>query len=161
MSYFLIKRSDGGVSIVIEGDKPDITRTILEWEKLAKPEYLPIVEIREINASDIPGSREFRNAWTDVTSETRIDINCDKAKQIQLEKLRSERNKKLEELDKQFMLVLEKDEGAQTTIDEKQRIIDEKQRLRDITNPLKALNCEGVYNDEAVLNQIKELSDNE
>jgi hypothetical protein len=97
----------------------------------------------------LPISREFRDAWVDVTPASTVDIDLAKAKEVQLSKLRAARDSELAKLDKELMIATEL--GTPTQV-----IKDQKQALRDVTEPLKALEIDG-YNDEAVLQQIRIL----
>lgn len=106
---------------------------------------------REINDDDHPNTREFRNAWCDVTPEPRVDIDLAKAKEIQLTKMREERQKKFDELGFPIRLSPEL-EAAIVSQENKNKL----KALRDATEPLKALVAEG-YNDETVLDQIRNL----
>ena len=158
MNKLIYTRLDGGVSVVIPAKKSEIERvmgplTDKEYEQHVYNRSIPkdAINIRELSDSDIPDSREFRSAWVDITSESKIDISCEKAKDIQLVKLRKERDKLLSELDKEFMMKLEKNESLD---DVKLR----KQKLRDITEPLKALDVSGKLNDIKLIDKIKELS---
>lgn len=110
------------------------------------------VSYKFIEDTDIPSSREFRDAWVDVLEGSQIDICCEKAKAIKLVQMRSLRNKKLEETDKLFIEKLSKGEDTNN-------LVLEKQRLRDITNDLKSLDVTGKVNDESILKSIKELSE--
>lgn len=145
----LINRKDGGVSIMsLSGEAESAEVEVAKWAELHKDSY---ISHRVISDEDIPPIREFRDAWTDVTEETSIDIDLAKAKDVALNRLRAERNKELDNLDKKLMIAMEMES------DDVQSLKEKKQALRDVTEPLKALQAEGV-NDENVLNQIKQLS---
>lgn len=103
--------------------------------------------IREIEDTDIPQSRDFRGAWCDVTQDSKIDIDCDKAKNIALSNMRLKREDLFKPLDKQFMMALEKGQDTSS-------ISTEKQRLRDITDPIKSLDANGKINDNVLLDQL-------
>jgi hypothetical protein len=105
-----------------------------------------------IEDTDIPISREFRAAWCDTQPGTQIDIDLDKAKDIQLERLREKRNHELDKMDKEYMKALT---SGLATADIELKM----QGLRDATEPLKALDCKGKYNDDALLQQIKNLGE--
>lgn len=106
---------------------------------------------RIIEDENIPASREFRSAWCDVTPEAKIDIDLVKAKEVQLEKLRLERQRAFVDLGFPQKLHPEIEEGILST-ETKAKL----QALRDVTEPLKSLVVEG-YNDESVLQQIRDL----
>lgn len=153
---YIYTRPDGGVSIILFARKEDIERIL---GPLTDQEYLNHVlekslpndysKLRELKQIDMPESYEFRDAWCDVTPEPRIDIDLTKAKEIKLAEMRLNRKPKFEDLDKEFIIAMEKGDDL-TDIKLK------KQKLRDATNPLKALVADG-YNDETILNQIIKL----
>ena len=107
---------------------------------------------RFIDDADLPSTREFRNAWCDVTPESRIDIDLERAKTIKLDQMRKERQKKFEELGFPTRLNPEL-EAAIISQETRDKLKD----LRDATEPLKALEATG-YNDETILNQIRNLA---
>lgn len=157
MKKILYTRPDGGVSIVTPLPKENIEVLL---GPLTEDQYVShIIErsipddatnVRYINNEDIPTSRHFRNAWVDTTEEAYIDICCEKARDVQLEKLRRERDAELDKLDKEFMIALERE--MDTTVIKKR-----KQELRDATNPLKILDVAGKVNDDELLEEIKSL----
>lgn len=108
-----------------------------------------IVSFREV--LEIPADRTFRDAWCDVTREAKVDIDLKKAKEIKLKELREKRQPRLEVLDKEMLKALEDGDDAK-----KAEIKAAKQALRDITNPLKNLEVDGV-NNNVLLQQIIEL----
>lgn len=112
-------------------------------------ERLELTDYKVIDDLWLPESREFRNAWVDVTDEPKIDICLKTAKDIKLMQLRTERNEALKKTDAELMRALE----AQDDLHE---IKAKRQALRDATEPLKALTVSG-YNDEDVLQQIRDL----
>ena len=148
---------DGNVFVVIPVDKKTLERVLGPLTEEAYVDHVIArsipegVDYRFIDDSDLPADREFRNAWVDVTEESKIDICCEKAKNISLAKLREKRNEKLEEKDKEFMIALER--GLDTN-----NIKSEKQTLRDITIPLKDVDVVGKVNDEVILNKLRDLS---
>lgn len=158
MKKIIYTNLDGSVSIVIPAPKSHLEKLFglisdEQYESHVWEKSVPVnaINARYIEDSDIPVSREFRNAWVDVTDTSNIDINLVKAKEIQLEKLRLERVPLLEQLDKQMLYALEDGDVVKQA-----QIKLEKQRLRDVTEPLKVLDVSGL-NDVEVLNNIKEL----
>lgn len=150
-------RKDGGVSIVQAVDKATLEKalgpmTAEEYEAHVRLRSIPegALNVRDLEEADIPDSREFRDAWCDVTPEPRIDIDCTKAKDIQLADMRARRVEMFEPLDKEFMLALER--GADTS-----SIVAKKNALRDATQPLKDLDTAGKVNDDALLGEIRKL----
>lgn len=90
MKKILVKRNDGGVSIIVPGDSA--TPETMERDARAVPGY---VSHREIDDSDIPADRAFRDAWEDSQPGPQVDINLDKVKEV----VRKKRNAALERLD--------------------------------------------------------------
>ena len=158
MKKLMYVNKNGIVSIVIPSPKERIEKvrgpmTDAEYKAHVIERSIPKgVSYKEVDDLAIPESREFRNAWVDITPEAKVDICCEKAKNIKLEDLRRERNKKLEALDKDFILALEKGEDLEP-------IKAEKQRLRDVTKPVKALDVAGKINDDVLLKEIKDKTD--
>lgn len=158
MKFIYTRPEDGGVSIVIAAPKSNIEKikgpmteddyTAHVLERSIPPDA---VNVRPLNDGDFPESREFRNAWVDVTPESRIDIDCEKARDLKLEYLRRIRAKKLEETDVLVTRAVEMGENLT-------ELRAQRQALRDITNPLKALVVAGIVNDEALLAEIKQLA---
>jgi len=113
---------------------------------------VPIASInpKVIDPQQMP-NREFRDAWCDVTPEAKIDIDLVKAKEIQLEKLRVERQQAFVDLGFPQKISPEIEEAILS-----QPTKEKLQALRDVTEPLKSLVVEG-YNDAAVLQQIRDL----
>ena len=122
MKRIVIKRDDGGVSIMQILEEADSTEAVRKWQTTAKEKY---VSFREIEAADLP-NRDFRNAWTDDLAGPQIDVDMPRAKDIHLGRIRERRKEKFEELDVEYMKALEAgDSFAQTTAKNK------KQALRD------------------------------
>lgn len=113
------------------------------------PDKDDVVSFREL--LELPESREFRDAWVDVTKEPKVDIDMKKAKDIKLKELREKRQPRLDALDKEMLKALENDDSTK-----KAEIKAAKQALRDITEPLKNLVVDGV-NNNVLLEQIKTL----
>ncbi len=76
-----------------------------------------------VDQATLPKTREFRDAWT-----VNGTIDVEKAKEVWKNKIRSTRNKRLQDLDIEWMKAMEK---GQTTI--ASAISADKQVLRDIT----------------------------
>lgn len=81
---------------------------------------------RRIDLADIPADRAFRNAWVD--SGKTIAVDMPKARDIQRDRLRTERKPLLDALDVDYQRADEADNGAA-----KAAIIAKKQALRDVT----------------------------
>jgi hypothetical protein len=158
MKISYLNQADGKLHIVVGVAKEVIEKDL--GKSISLKEYKDIImkavpedatKVREIQDEDVPVDREFRDAWTDQTEGSSIDIDLEKAKELQLKKLRAARNEELEKLDKDFLIALEA--GEETKITE---IKTQKKTLRDATDPLKNLNVSG-YNDQEVIEQIKSL----
>ena len=131
----LYTRPDGGLSVVNAAPKEHLERVLGAlteeaykahvWERSVPKDAISAVEIDD--AYQLP-DREFRNAWKQDGKQVVHDL--EKARSLQLDKIRLAREPKLIELDKEFMKALEKGES---TVD----IASKKQALRDITEPLK------------------------
>ena len=80
---------------------------------------------RVVDASVIPTHRLFRNAWSDDGDEIAVDMS--KARDIHMDDIRVDRDKKLTELDVTFMRAIEDDDS-----DAQSAASVEKQALRDI-----------------------------
>jgi hypothetical protein len=157
MKRIIYTRPDGGVSIVIPAPKKRLEKVLgpltdKQYQEHVRERSIPndATKIRSVYAKDIPTSREFRNAWVDTTELEKIDICCEKARDIQLKKLRAERDEALKPLDIEYMVALE--QGKDTA-----PIVAKKQKLRDATNPLKNLRVEGKVNDRAILQDIRKM----
>lgn len=111
------------------------------------------IRFRFINEEDYPQDKYFPiEAWCDVTPESRIDIDCTKAKEIELGRMREKRQKAFEEFG--FPVRLNPELEKSMLSDETRKKL---QELRDKTEPLKSLDTTGKYNDEDLLNEIKRL----
>jgi hypothetical protein len=75
----VIKRADGGVSIVTLVGDADLDEVLAKWQSAHPGEY---VSHREMEDSAIPTDRTYREAWTDTTPEPIIDIDADKVSMI-------------------------------------------------------------------------------
>lgn len=105
---------------------------------------------RVINESEIPPSREFRDAWEDQESKG-IVHNLAKAKDIQLNRLREKRDSLFNKYDGLMNKANDlEDVQAQTEIKLK------KQKLRDATEVLKALNPTSIEDIKAATPTLEE-----
>lgn len=148
----LYTRADGGVSIATSKPKADVERGFRE---LTDEEYIALVWERsvpkdatsafEIDDNYVLPDREFRNAW--VQDGKTVIHDLEKAREIQLDRIRLAREPKLIELDKEFMMALEK--GLPT-----EEVATKKQILRDITEPLKVLELSSIEDVKAAFPEI-------
>lgn len=158
MKKIIYTTPEGTLSIIIPSPKEKIEAVIgpltdAEYEEHVRSRALPAdaSNVRTIEDSDIPSTREFRNAWVDTQPGSQIDISLEKARDLKLEELRRQREVALAENDKEFNIAMKK--GQATA-----QIEAKAQALRDATEPLKALDVVGKYNDEALLQQIRDLA---
>lgn len=147
MKKFSLTLEDGSVSIMIlvDATSDKINEEIKKWQEVSVKK---LVSFREVSDSDLP-SREFRNAWVDTG--TKVAVHAARAKDLQLQKVRAERDPLLKESDVMFTRALES--GDVTTLNKTKSY---RQALRDITEPLKALQTGEIAND-AILQQIRTL----
>lgn len=124
--------------------------TFMELHNLGEP-----INVRALADEDLPTDRTYRQAWCDVTPDSKINLNVEKVKDISLNNLRAERQKKFEELGVPVKLA----PAVEALLDQDLR--DKLQALRDVTEPLKAVNAKNKIDDEATIDQIKNLSKKE
>lgn len=84
-------------------------------------------EHRIVDRANLPVDRYFRNAWTDDNNTDTVDVDMEKARNIQMTNIRKVRNEKLQALDIATMKALSLGDSEQATDIESQ-----KQVLRDI-----------------------------
>jgi hypothetical protein len=119
----VIKRIDGGVSVLsLIGDADEETE-VEKWKKSSPGEY---VSHREMSDSVIPVDRTFRASWVDTSPDPVIDHDMEKCREIWKDRMREARKPKFEYLDCQFMVALETGSDAS-------EIIASKKELRDVT----------------------------
>jgi len=116
----------GGATIVnpsrsIDQDPDEITDKYIEERALSKAKAIH-PETVEITEADLP-LRDFRNAWRFIAGK--IEVDMPKARLIHMDKIRAERNKKLTQLDKDWMKAMGQGGDAVS-------IENERQILRDI-----------------------------
>ena len=134
---YVFTRPDGGVSIIHGMPKSDIEKilgelTDEEYEAHVYERSIPAnaINVIKIALEDVPASREFRDAWTHDGKNFGHDL--EKARAIQLERIRVARAPKLAALDIDYQKA---DEAGD--VDLKKTIASQKQHLRDITSTLK------------------------
>lgn len=149
-------RPDGGISVIYPAPKKSIERDL--GRKISAAEYKDIIlshipegstKIREV--SSVPQSREYRDAWCDVTDDECIDIDVSKVKDICLHNMRLRRNIMLQDSDKEYIRKLESGESLKD-------VTKKRKELRDCTEPLKAMDVSDIYNDVGIIKQIESLS---
>lgn len=139
MKKIAYTRADGGVSIVIPAPKEALEKVLgpltdEQYESHVRERSIPAdaTNVMDVEDESFLIDREFRDAWTSDGKVITHDL--EKARKIQLERIRAAREPKLATLDKEFMLAIEKGDEAKRS-----EIVASKQQLRDITEPLKAL----------------------
>lgn len=120
MRKLAVTRNDGGISIVIPTN--EATPELMLRDALKVAGY---VSHREIDDSELPQDRYFREAWMD---NGKLNIDPDKALEIKKDKLRALRAPKFSELDVSFMRAVEAGDSV-LQVD----IAKQKQVLRDVT----------------------------
>jgi hypothetical protein len=145
MNKLLYMTENGDISIVIPASKEKVEEIlgIMSYDEYRNhiisksiPDGLSFIEIDD---SVIPRSREFRNAWEYDKNKKSIEINLNKAINIQLERLRFERNEILKKYDGLTIKAIDTSDD-QLLSDVKIK----KQLLRDSTNCLKKLFPESI-----------------
>lgn len=93
-----------------------------------------MVDGQQVEGSLAPKDRTFRNAWSLEDGEIVIDL--DKAKKIQLDKIRQERAPLLAQLDVDYQRADEEGDDAR-----KAEIVAQKNVLRNVTKDKRVLNA--------------------
>lgn len=164
MYKLIFTSSDGSIGRISPAPKEDLEKV---FGPLTQEEYEAHVmertlnetltrfpghtNLRSISPDDEPDG-EFRNAWVDVTEQSRIDIDCSKAKEIQLRRLRIKREKAFSDLGFPTKLNPELEDRILSP-STKAKL----KELRDVTEPLKGLDVEGKINCEETLQSIRDL----
>lgn len=128
----IIKRTDGGVTIMSQGDVPsDLNNEIRKWSEITG---LEAESIDFVDDAVIPVDRTYRNAWGH-----NLEVDIDKAKEIQKQILRGLRLPLLQKLDTEFIIALgSNNTKAQTEIEAR------KVELRNITDSVSIENSTTV-----------------
>jgi hypothetical protein len=142
MKKFIYTNADGSLSLVVASKKESIENilgplTDAEYEAHIVEKSVPSdrSNVQFINDDDIPQDKEFRNAW--IQNGNKIDFDLEKARIIQLQRIREAREPKLRELDIDYMRL---NESKQDTSE----VVLKKQLLRDITEPLKNMQLNSI-----------------
>jgi hypothetical protein len=137
MNSIAYTNSEGGTAIVVPAPKEAVEKVLgaltdEQYESYVRERSIPANAINVINVTEALPSREFRNAW--VIQDKTIIHDLEKARSIQLDRIRIIRDKHMKMLDVNYMRAVEaKDDSAQEVV------ANHKQRLRDITEPLKIM----------------------
>ena len=98
-------------------------------------------DVRDTSTLSVPADRAFRSAWQ--FNGSAVEIDMDKAREVQREVIRRERTPRLEALDVAFMRALESGEAVAAITAEKDalRAVTEDPRIDAVVTPeeLKAL----------------------
>lgn len=127
MKTYIISRNDGGVTVMRIYTDNTVEEEIQKWHP---DDQANVASTLESTEDKIPPQDEFRNSWTLQGEDIVYDL--EKARDLQLDRIRIAREPKLAALDIQYQIADEKDDA-----DQKKAIAAEKQELRDITEPLK------------------------
>lgn len=138
----LYSRIDGGVSIVTAAPKIDLEKVLGpltddEYKKHVIDKSVPddVVNFLEVPDDYVFPDREFRNAWQLVDGTITYDL--EKARMIQLDRIRSARVPELQKLDIELIKALENGSPIE-------ELKTRRQEMRDITEPLKAMALKSI-----------------
>lgn len=126
--YFLIKRIDNTIEPLMviqqpDGSWPEPVAEIVKWHETRQSQ---VDSWREVEFSDFPTDRVFREAWRDTGKAVEVDMPI--AREIHRGRLREARAPKLAALDVEYMRADEIGDVAK-----KKEIAARKQALRDVT----------------------------
>ena len=164
MKNLAFTNASGGVSVIHPAAKEDLETTLgvltdeqysnrVLADNLREGVITAETQLYEVDDSSLP-DREFRNAW--ILEDGSITHDLEKARAIQLERIRLAREPKLAELDQQYMLSLE--QGNTTAIAE---IVSQKQVLRDITEPLKVAELTSIEDVKEAFPDVLKADEND
>ena len=119
----LIKHSEGVSIMRLVDESADLAAEISKWEAASN---LVALSHQETTDADVPSDRAFRNAWKIGVSGIETDMPA--ARKILKDKMRAARKPRLEQLDVDLMVELEKNGGAAVP-----PIAAKKKKLRDVT----------------------------
>ncbi len=120
----LIKCTDSSVAVMTLVEGADLDEALRKWGDVNPGKYL---SHREVDDSEIPADRTFRNAWKDE-GPSYISIDMPKAREIHKDNLRQKRTPLLAALDVEYQRADEQGDAAL-----KAKIAVKKQALRDVT----------------------------
>lgn len=153
MKKLMGTKPDGTVSIIHLVDKTVIEKQLgIQMSDAEYESYIPagLSNVRPISESDIPKDRKYRDAWVDATPLNRVDVSCEKVKEILLKEIRDDREPKLAENDKKYIQALKTGENTD-------QILAERQMLLDCTEELKAVDVIDIYNDDNLIADMEKL----
>lgn len=116
---FYTRPEDGGLSICVPTGEVPIEVV------LAKDVPANAIDPKVVPRANVPADRYFRNAWKQAGD--RVDVDMQKARVIQMDKIRLARDEKLKGLDIEWMKAVAKKKNAEADAIEAER-----ERLRQI-----------------------------
>jgi len=129
MEIYIYKRQEDNGLSVFYPDYSYLKKIGLSVEEAIKKAIPNGVSYRKTTIDKLPKDRYFRDAWTDDNPTDTVDVDMNKARNIQMGYIREKRNKELKKLDIEFNKALERNDDL-----EKSRISAKKQILRDLPN---------------------------
>lgn len=123
----VVTHPDGKVSILYPTDEG---LSLLGLEGVIAKDVPNDCSCRITTRDSIPEDRTFREAWKDNNKDA-IDVDMDKARDIQLNKLRNVRNQQLTTLDREAMKNLVNPEVLQEIEDKKKVLRDMPELIED------------------------------
>ena len=135
---YVIQKNDGTIGIM------SMTRELDVMGQIAKSvDRDSIVGAHKIAQEDIPIDKSFRSAWV---WNGKIEHDLTKAKEIALQRVRSERDPILSKLDGVTFKAIETEDSVLLA-----KVKADKQALRDITNTLKNLDAKSIDDIKATI----------
>lgn len=119
------------ITTLYDGTSNEEYEMVLSQIKAESPEIVT-VDGDDVNSDD--PEENFIFAWEMDTKNNKLDINIDKVKEMHMSVVRQERNKKLDELDKEQLIAMsKKDTVEMDNVDRK------KKELRDLPVKVEAI----------------------
>ena len=128
MAKYAIARTDGGVSIMETVGKATPEECIAKWPT---EDQDAVVSVTPIDNNAIPSVRTFRDAWK-VNGKS-VDHDMAKARDIQMARIRHERDMVLVAKDTEAIIAIGRGDQAAAA-----RVETEKQKLRDLPQAVQA-----------------------
>lgn len=147
MKTFIISRKDGGVSVMRIYSENTVEEEIQKWHA---DDQANVASTLQTTEDKILPQDEFRDSWTLQGADIVYDL--EKARTLQLDRIRIERQPLLAALDVQYQMADEKGDDAQ-----KKTIAAQKQALRDATEALKAQELSSIEDVRAAMPDLNAL----
>jgi len=137
MSLIITYMGDDGILKIVHPAPKAVAEAGKPEEEFLKDlaKRLELVEFDIIDAKELPEDRSFRDAWKQKNKKVKVDMP--KAVDIQMDKLRHKRNKKLAELDVEYMRALEEDPKKAEEVAKRKREL--REMPKKIEKEMKAL----------------------